>query len=139
MMNHFSFTPSKKQLSDFSQGMIFISMVLTFVSWYFQGNNGSVSARTILGLGSALVVFFIFCRLMVPQAAKPVYIIWVGSSKLASLIIGPILLTLIFLGVIFPIGILSRSFGKVWLQTDKRDSYWQPLPPFRKQDYKRLF
>ena len=51
-------------------------------------------------------------NMMVPRIYKPIAIFWFGLSDLLGGTVSKILLSILFFGVVTPIGILRRLFGK---------------------------
>ncbi|MGA8222058.1 MAG: SxtJ family membrane protein [Candidatus Acidiferrales bacterium] len=51
-------------------------------------------------------------NMTVPQVYRPIAVVWLGFSHLLGSIMSKILLSILFFGVITPMGILRRLFGK---------------------------
>ncbi len=51
-------------------------------------------------------------NMIVPQIYRPVALLWLGLSEVLSTVTSKILLSIVFFGVVTPIGILRRLFGK---------------------------
>jgi hypothetical protein len=51
-------------------------------------------------------------NMMVPRIYKPIAFFWFGLSDLLGEVVSKILLSALFFGVVTPIGILRRLFGK---------------------------
>ena len=51
-------------------------------------------------------------NMTVPQLYKPVAVVWFGLSHLLGTVTSKVLLSILFFGVVTPIGILRRLFGK---------------------------
>ena len=52
----------------------------------------------------------------VPRIYRPIAVVWLGFSDLLGAVVSRILLSIVFFGVVTPIGILRRLFGKDSLQ-----------------------
>ncbi len=51
-------------------------------------------------------------NMIVPKIYAPIAVVWLGFSHVLGTVMSKILLTILFFGVITPIGILRRLFGK---------------------------
>lgn len=51
-------------------------------------------------------------NMIVPQIYRPVALVWLGLSEMLSTVSSKILLSIVFFGVVTPIGVLRRLFGK---------------------------
>lgn len=51
-------------------------------------------------------------NMMVPRIYAPIAVVWLGFSHLLGTVMSRILLSILFFGVVTPIGILRRLFGK---------------------------
>jgi hypothetical protein len=51
-------------------------------------------------------------NMIVPQIYQPLAVVWFGVSDLVGAVVSKILLSILFFGVVTPIGILRRLFGK---------------------------
>jgi len=84
-----------------------------------------------------LVVGFVFFALGLtfPAVLKPLQKIWMGLGLVLGFFVSRIILSIIFFGVITPIGLLMKLFGKDILdeRIDKsRASYWHERPDVAK-------
>jgi hypothetical protein len=92
-----------------------------------------VPGAALMGLG-----------LLWPRALKPVYLAWMAAALLLGSVVAHMLLTLLFLFVVTPMGLLARLTGRDFLRL-KPDraaaSYWLPRKAGRKTstDYERQF
>lgn len=81
---------------------------------------------------------------ILPRALKWVYIVWMSVAFVLGFVMAHVILTLLFLLVITPLGLLARLTGKDFLSL-KLDraarSYWIPRPtkPKSAADYERQF
>ena len=51
-------------------------------------------------------------NMTVPKIYKPIAIVWLGFSHVLGTIMSKVLLSILFFGVVTPIGLLRRLFGK---------------------------
>ncbi len=107
----------KKELRKFGiTGTIFFAAIATLqlllgkeIYLYFY----------ILSLGFSIGIFF-------PPLLKPVYIVLVTVGSVVGRVVTYLILTLLFYGIVTPIGVLGRILGKHFLDLQKRNkkSYW---------------
>ena len=50
-------------------------------------------------------------NMIVPRIYRPVAVVWLGLSELLGIVSSKVLLSIVFFGVVTPIGILRRLFG----------------------------
>ena len=69
---------------------------------------------------------FIGFGLLAPIILKPIYMAWMFFAVILGWIMTRIILSVLFYLVITPIGLISRLFGKNFLELKKsnQDSYW---------------
>ncbi len=51
-------------------------------------------------------------NMTVPKIYKPVAVVWLGFSHVLGTVMSKVLLSILFFGVVTPIGLLRRLFGK---------------------------
>ena len=129
---------NQKQSSDRFFGLTFFVVFLLIALWplLWQGSIRPVA------LGIALA--FLALALAVPNLLGPLNRLWLKFGALLHKITSPIILGIMFFGVITPVGFLMRLAGKDLLRM-KRDphctSYWvrrEPPGP-EKTSLKRQF
>lgn len=127
-----------KQSSDRFFGLTFFVVFLIIALWPLLGQN---PVRPV-ALGIALA--FLIVALVVPKWLAPLNRLWLKFGELLHRIVSPIILGVMFFGVITPFGLLMRLAGKDLLRM-KRDpnctSYWirrEPPGP-EKTSLKRQF
>lgn len=110
--------PGRKDLRNL--GLVFLvalGLIGGFLLWrgrpawpYFMGAAG------LFGLWG----------LLWPSGLKPLYKVWMSLALVMGFVVSRILLTLLFYGVVTPIGLLMRLLGKDLLDSKMgdRDSYW---------------
>ena len=89
---------------------------------------------------------FILCSfgIVLPIVLKPVYWIWMIFATILGWFMNRLILSLLFFGVISPIGIILRLFNKqfIELEWDKKNAtYWNRISrrTFEKEDYEKQF
>jgi len=80
----------------------------------------------------AVAALFCLVTLVAPRALAPVNRLWFRFGLLLHRIVSPLLIAVIFYGVVTPVGLISRLMGKDPLKL-RRDpgsaSYWIPREP----------
>ena len=82
-----------------------------------------------------IAVLFIVAGYLVPPALKPLNWLWFKLGLVLHALVNPIVMGLLFYGVVLPTGLVLRVMGKDPLRrkyTPERDSYWiirQPPGP----------
>ncbi len=119
-------------------GLLF-ALICTLVAAYSWYKSGTVWPYFAGG-----AVFFLLTGLFVHPVLRPIYIGWMKFAFVLAWINTRILLGIFFYGIITPIGLLMRLFGKDLLdeRIDRNaTSYWRrrdPEPTDRSR-YERLF
>ena len=93
---------TKKQATDSGMALVLISLIVYLV-W---------KADTAL----YLAVFFLVVNMIVPSVFKPFAWLWFGFSIVLGTVMSKILMTVVFVVIVTPIGLLRRLFGKDSLQ-----------------------
>jgi Saxitoxin biosynthesis operon protein SxtJ len=115
---------TNKELRKFG---ITVSIPLLLIGSYLWWKDSGVSLY-LLSAGGALLVL----GLLAPPTLKYVEIAWMKFATVMSFIMTRVILTIAFIFVITPFGILLRLMGKdlLELKIDKaRTSYWSPVEP----------
>ncbi len=124
---------SKKSLRKFGIviGIILITVVIIFL-W------NSVSWRVLLlSLGGILLLNGIF----IPNSLKDIYKIWMGFAFALGWVVSRIILTILFVFILTPIGLLAKIFGKEFIDLNfnkKNNSYWIPKKD-SPVDYEKMY
>ena len=72
-----------------------------------------------------VAMFFAVVALTVPRTLLPLLKLWMKLGGLMHLVVSPVLLTLFYFGVVTPIGLLIRLFGKDLLHLKPNtETYW---------------
>ena len=116
-------------------GAVFAALGLLF--WV----RGKAQYPYFLAPGILLLVF----GAAFPRALKHVYVVWMSLAIGLGFIVSTLILTLFFILVITPIGLVARLLGKDFLRLklDRREStYWivrKARPPRSPAEYEQQF
>ncbi|MBI5182760.1 MAG: hypothetical protein HY999_00125 [Nitrospinae bacterium] len=91
-----------------------------------------------------LSILFLFLGLVLPILLKPIYKIWMSLAIMMGLFMTGVILSLLFYLVFTSIGVISRLFGKEFLDLKidrSQESYWKykESKGFKQSDYERQF
>jgi hypothetical protein len=98
----FTWKTTKDQDRDTGMAMVLVSLIV----YSFLKQEAFVFGAMVLHI----------LNMIVPQAYKPIAVIWYGVSRLLGTVISRILLSIVFYVVATPIGVLRRLLGKDSLQ-----------------------
>ncbi len=84
-----------------------MAMVLLLLLFYFKTRQG--------GLLYAAAVLHVV-NMIVPRLYAPVAVLWLGLSHVLGTVMSKVLLSILYFGLVTPIGALRRIFGKDSLQ-----------------------
>ena len=112
----------KSAKSDLRSFGITIGIILMLFAGYafWRGNE---SFQLVLAIGIILFVFGI----TIPLLLKPVYLVWMMFATILGWFMTRVILSILFYVILTPIGVVSRLFGKQFLEVrwDKSESsYW---------------
>jgi len=93
---------SRRQLLETGLVLIVLGIILGFVQ---DQSHWFVAAAVVAGIG-----------LVVPKLLYPVAVVWFTLGNVLSKLVSPLLLTLVFLLMIAPIGIIRKWLGRDSLQ-----------------------
>jgi len=102
---YFPETISKKQASDTGMAIV---LILLFVGLFSEDNFYYKIAIPVL------VINMIF-----PMLYYPIAIFWLGFSHLLGTVMSKIILTIVYIILVIPVGIIRRIMGKDPLQLNK--------------------
>ncbi len=132
MLNPFKDTnwqPGTKELKSFGRSLTIgfpgLAVVFSLVI-YLRTHAWVTWPLWMAGIGAAAGLLF----WAVPPIAKPFYLGWYFIACSIGLVVSNVILATIFYGVITPIGLLRRAFGKdpMTRQFDRAaKSYWRPV------------
>ena len=119
----------KKQLREFGVVMgIFFGVIAALLCWRH---------RPYLRWASFSGIFFIL-GLFLPQLLKPFQKAWMTVSVLIGFVMSRIILTVLFFLVLSPLALISRLFGKTYLDLSFRKpgpTYWDEAQRNREAQY----
>jgi len=95
---YFSTSISKKQSSDTGMAMVLILLIIAMLT----ENN----------IYLLISIFALIVDMTFPTFYYPVAIIWLGFSHLLGTIISKILLSIVFVLMVIPVGLIRRLLGK---------------------------
>lgn len=104
---------------------LFLAMLMLAVAGYgwFRGWSERVlTVLIILSLLSGLIAFFL------PHRLAPLNRAWSRFGLLLGRLVNPLVLAIMFFGLITPVALITRMFGRDELRLRYRsaDSYWIP-------------
>ena len=99
---YFPITISKKQATDTGMAMLLILLLIG----YFSENN----------LYFKISIPVLIVNMTIPMFFYPFAIAWLGFSQLLGTIVSKILLTVVYVTMVIPVGLVRRIFGKDTLQ-----------------------
>lgn len=105
----------------------FFAVIFAAVFIYFY--DGSIGLVEIV-FGSLTVLTF-FVAVVFPKALLPFNRLWMYIGYFLGRIISPIILGTIFFGLITPMGVIMRLFGRdeLRLKLVNRDTHWKKREP----------
>ncbi len=92
----------KKMTKDQSRDTGMAMVLLLLLIYLKTRRDGLVYAAMILHV----------VNMIVPRVYAPVAVLWLGLSHVLGTIMSKILLSILFFGLVTPIGVLRRLFGK---------------------------
>lgn len=129
-----NWNPSRRELKVFSLLLIgFFAVVAALTRW-----KGSSAETAWLIAGSGTIVGI--AGVLAPPFIRIVYLVWMTAVFPIGFIVSNVVLILVFYGVVWPIGIMSRLAGRNALQLGfdrQARSYWNVRPPVK--DARRYF
>mgnify|MGYP005991245999 CR=1 FL=1 len=114
---------SNKNLPSNRKFGFFFTLVFLLTAGYFWLNESIIAAYVFGSLGTT----FLLTALFKEDVLLPLNKLWMRFGLLLGKIISPIVLALIFFGLITPYSILMRLFGRDELRIKliKRRSHWK--------------
>ncbi|MEM9672432.1 MAG: SxtJ family membrane protein [Bacteroidota bacterium] len=121
---------SRKQLLETSLVLIVLGIISGFVQ---DQSRWFVASAVVAGTG-----------LVVPKLLYPVAVVWFTLGNVLSQLVSPLLLTLVFLLMITPIGIIRRWLGRDslqlrWSKSDNQTMLKERTHTFTASDLKNSF
>jgi hypothetical protein len=124
---------SKKSLRKFG---IVIGLILISITIIFFWNSVSWKVM-LLTVGGILLLNGIF----IPKNLKDIYKVWMGFAFGLGWIVSRIILTILFVFILTPLGLLAKLFGKEFLDLNfnkEKSSYWIPKKE-EEADYEKMY
>ena len=100
----------------------FFTFVFAILAFYFLFIDSILWAQAL----AILAVFFLLITVIIPQALLPLNKLWMRLGLLLGMIVSPIVLGIIFFGLVAPYGVVMRMFGRdeLRLKFTKKSSHW---------------
>jgi len=119
--------PVRELPSERSFGLLFV-FVLLCVAGYGYIYDWGTQILASLAVASAILVII---SLIVPHILAPFNRAWMFLGHLLGKIVNPIVMGIIFFGLLTPVGILTRAFGRGELRLKLRQSksWWISREP----------
>ena len=117
--------------SDRTFGAVFTVASLALAGWLLLKDVSAAGMPAAI-FAAAAAVFFLAATLMRPGLLSPLNRAWTALGLVLHKITNPILLAIVFFGVIMPIGLAMRLAGKdtLGLRGDRTArSYWRERHP----------
>lgn len=127
---------SSRNLRKF--GILVGAVFLILASWTAYKRHPAVVSHILSVAGIVLVAL----GAILPRALKAVYKIWMGAAFAIGWLTSRFILCVIFLLVIVPIGLVSRLFGKEFLDTrinKSRATYWVKKERGPETNYEKMY
>ena len=129
----------KSEKSDLRKFGVTIGVILLIIAGFLFW-SGKESLQILFTLGAVLLIL----GFTIPVILKPIYWIWMIFATILGWFMTRLILSLLFYVVITPIGLISRLFGKqfIELKWNKRNStYWNYRSGgvFEKEKYEKQF
>ena len=110
--------PSNKKFGFFFSSIFFIVSIYLYL----------IENIILTFLLVSLSIIFLIITLIKPDTLLPLNNLWMKFGLLLGIIISPIVLGLIFFGLITPISLITGLFGRdeLNLKLKKKNTYWLP-------------
>ena len=112
----------KSEKSDLRKFGTTIGVILLIIAWFLFWKEKE-SFQILLTFGVTLCILGI----VIPFILKPIYWVWMIFATILGWIMTRVILSLLFYIIVTPIGLISRLFGKQFLELkwNKIDTtYW---------------
>ena len=111
----------KKKNQNKQFGLLLSFVILIFLAIEFYNTNNLNIYISIL------LAFILIITFLKPNYLKPLTFLWIKFGVLLGHVVAPIVMAIIFFGVMTPIGIILKLFGKDLLKLKKIEntkSFW---------------
>ena len=100
----------------------FFTFVFAILAFYFLFIDSILWAQAL----AILAVLFLLITVIIPQVLLPLNKLWMRLGLLIGMIVSPIVLGIIFFGLVTPYGVVMRMFGRdeLRLKFTKKSSHW---------------
>ncbi len=129
-----NWNPSRKELKVFSLLLIVFFAIVAGLAW----RKGASAETACLIAGGGAVVGIV--GVLSPAFIRIVYVVWMAAVFPIGFVVSNVVLAVVFYGVVWPIGILTRLTGRDALQLRfdrEAKTYWNARQPIR--DPRRYF
>lgn len=123
---------SVKSLRKFGITIGIVFVIISVLFWYSE-----LVRIVFLSSGSILLI----CGIILPARLKTIYKFWMGLAFALGWIVSRMILTILFVFVMTPIGLIARLFGKKFLDLkwgDSKNSYWI-VKENKEIDYEKMY
>jgi len=129
----------KSEKNDLRNFGIIVGIILLIISGFLFWKEKE-SFQIFLAIGITLFM----AAVAIPVVLKPVYWMWMIFGIILGWIMTRVILSFLFYVIISPIGLVSRSFGKQFLELrwcKSKESYWnyRTNENIQKEDYEKQF
>ena len=100
----------------------FFTFVFAILAFYFLFIDSILWAQAL----AILAVLFLLITVIIPQVLLPLNKLWMRLGLLLGMIVSPIVLGIIFFGLVTPYGVIMGMFGRdeLRLKFTKKSSHW---------------
>ena len=100
----------------------FFTFVFAILAFYFLFIDSILWAQAL----AVLAVLFLLITVIIPQVLLPLNKLWMRLGLLLGMIVSPIVLGIIFFGLVTPYGVIMGMFGRdeLRLKFTKKSSHW---------------
>ena len=100
----------------------FFTFVFAILAFYFLFIDSILWAQAL----AILAAFFLLITVIIPQVLLPLNKLWMRLGLLLGMIVSPIVLGIIFFGLVTPYGVVMGMFGRdeLRLKFTKKSSHW---------------
>ena len=100
----------------------FFTFVFAILAFYFLFIDSILWAQAL----AILAVLFLLITVIIPQVLLPLNKLWMRLGLLLGMIVSPIILGIIFFGLVTPYGVVMRMFGRdeLRLKFTNKSSHW---------------